>query len=191
MSGFGAKAMAARNIIYWNRIKTFRDALAVVTATAMGAGLFPRAPGTMGTLVALPLAYATRGWPIAVRLAIWGGLTVAGTWGAKVFDELMGTGDNQCIVMDEVVGLGITSWSLSGIGTAPAWVTAFFLFRFFDIVKIFPVRLVDSWSKKKAKENSPLAKWWGGFGVMADDILAGLQGLAVMLVLQKLHVFLN
>jgi phosphatidylglycerophosphatase A len=181
--------MAARNIIYWDRIKTLRDSIAVVVATAGGAGLFPKAPGTMGTIVALPLALAIREWSVPLRLAVWIGLTIAGTWAAKVFDELMQTGDNQCIVIDEVVGLGITSWTLTHVERGPAWLAAFVLFRIFDIIKIFPVRLVDDWSKKKAKENTPLARWWGGFGVMADDIMAGVQGLIVMIILQRLNVF--
>jgi phosphatidylglycerophosphatase A len=181
--------MAARNIIYWDRIKTLRDSIAVVIATAGGAGLFPKAPGTMGTIVALPLALATREWPTPMRLALWIGIAIVGTWSAKVFDELMQTGDNQCIVIDEVVGLGITSWTLTHIDKGWPWFAAFCLFRLFDVIKIYPVRLVDEWSKNKAKENTPLARWWGGFGVMADDIMAGFQGLLVMAILQELHVF--
>jgi phosphatidylglycerophosphatase A len=180
--------MAARNIIYWDRIKTLRDSFAVVVATAGGAGLFPKAPGTMGTLFAMPLALFIREWPDPLKLAIWIGLAILGTWSAKVFDELMQTGDNQCIVIDEVVGLGITSWTLAHVDGGVAWLAAFFLFRLFDVIKIYPVRLVDRWSKNKAKENTPLARWWGGFGVMADDIMAGFQGLVVIVVLQKLHV---
>lgn len=180
--------MAARNIIHWERIKTYPDALAVVVGTALGAGLFPKAPGTMGTLIAVPLAIATRDFPIPARLALWISLTIAGTWAAKHMDRMMGTGDNQCIVIDEVVGLGITSWTISA-GKGPEWIAAFLLFRFFDIVKIFPVRFVDRWSKKKAQEDSHLARWWGGFGVMADDLLAGVQGLVVMIILQRFHVF--
>ena len=95
----------------------------------------------------------------------------------------MGTGDNQNIVIDEVIGLGITAWT-----SGHEWKTllaAFFAFRFFDVLKPFPVRLVDRWSKKKAEEKgSALAPWWGGFGVIADDILAGFQGLVVILIFQ-------
>lgn len=180
-----------RNIIHWDRIKTFKDAAALAIATSLGAGLFPWGPGTMGTLFGLPLAYYTRAWPLPMRLGLWGALAAAGTWSAKTFDELMNTGDNQCIVIDEVVGIGITSWSLSAVSSAPLWIAAFVLFRFFDILKIFPVRNVDRWSHKKSKEQGGLAHWWGGFGVMADDILAGFQGLAMMLVIQYLQIFPN
>lgn len=177
--------MSGRNVIDWNRVRGIKGFSAVLTATALGAGLMPKAPGTMGTLVAVPLAWATRDWSWPLRAFLWVGITAVGTWGARAFDLLMRTGDNQCIVIDEVVGLGITSWTLSGAGnTWAGWLTAFVLFRFFDILKLPPVRQVDGWSKKKALEQTPVASWWGGFGVMADDILAGFQGLAVLILLQ-------
>lgn len=176
---------SSRSYIDWKRIKDLRSILAVTVATALGAGLVPKAPGTMGTLVAIPLAWATRNWDWPPRVALWIGLTALGTWAARVLDSLMGTGDNQCIVIDEVIGLGITSWTLSGTGNSVAgWIAAFLLFRLFDIVKLPPVRQVDQWSKKKALEKSPLAPWWGGFGVIADDIMAGFQGLLVLFLLQ-------
>ena len=181
--------MGTRNVIYWEKVRGLRATAALVTGTALGAGLVPVAPGTMGTLFAIPLAYFTREWPWPARVALWLGLTAAGTWAAKVLDELMQTGDNQCIVVDEVVGLGITAWTITGsANSAWAWLAAFVLFRVFDIVKLPPVRQLDHWSKKKARENTPLARWWGGSGVMGDDILAGFQGLIVMIVLQWLHV---
>jgi phosphatidylglycerophosphatase A len=151
---------------------------ALITATALGAGLAPIAPGTMGTLVGLPIAYATNLWPVAPRVILWLGLTALGTWAAQVFDRMMKTGDNQCIVIDEVVGLGITAWTAGRHATTLA--AAFVLFRFFDIVKPPPVRQVDSWSKKHPA--------WSGFGVMADDILAGFQALICVMLLQHFQL---
>jgi phosphatidylglycerophosphatase A len=177
-----------KQVIRWERVRDFRSGSALLVATALGAGLVPRAPGTMGTLVAIPLAIATAGWPVGARLALWLGLLALGTWGAKTYDEIMETGDNQCIVIDEVVGLGITAWLLEPGASWLSWFAAFFLFRLFDIVKPFPVRQMDRWSKKKAVESSKIGKWWGGFGVMADDVLAGLQGLLVMWILLHFHV---
>jgi phosphatidylglycerophosphatase A len=113
------------------------------------------------------------------------GLALVGTWACKVFDETMQTGDNQNLVIDEVVGLGITAWV-----AGPDWkwlAAAFFLFRFFDIVKPPPVRQVDAWSKNRTLSNTPLRYWYSGFGVMADDIIAGFQGLICMVVLR--HFF--
>jgi phosphatidylglycerophosphatase A len=176
-----------KQVIRWERVRDFRSVSATVVATALGAGLVPRAPGTMGTLIAVPLAIWSAGWSVPARLALWVGLLALGTWGAKVYDEIMETGDNQCIVIDEVVGLGITAWLLAPGAGALAWFAAFFLFRFFDILKPPPVRQMDRWSKKKALESSGLGKWWGGFGVMADDVLAGFQGLIVMAILLHFH----
>jgi phosphatidylglycerophosphatase A len=175
-----------RRIIRWENVQGPRAISAVAIGTALGAGLVPFAPGTAGSLAALPLAYFSNEWHWLARVILWLTLLVAGTWAAKVFDETMQTSDNQNVVMDEVVGLGITAWTA---GQNPAaLVTAFVLFRFFDIVKPWPVRLIDQWSKNKASEGTPAAQWYGGFGVMADDVAAGFQGLLCMLLLQYFHV---
>ena len=139
--------MGGKNIIYWERVRGPKAIAAVTVATALGAGLVPKAPGTCGTLIAIPLAIATRNWDLSARLGLWIGLTALGTWSARVYDSLMQTGDNQCIVSDEVVGLGITAWTLTG----PEvhfwnWFAAFFFFRLFDIWTLPPVRQVDQWS---------------------------------------------
>ena len=169
---------SARRQILWHKVKGLHSVSALLGATALGAGLFPVAPGTMGTLVAMPLAYFTADWDWFLKVFLWSGLTLVGTWSAKVFDELMETSDNQNIVIDEVVGLGITSWTA---GHDPkTWIAAFVLFRFFDVLKPPPVRQIDLWSK-----NQP-SPWWKGFGVIADDIVAGFQGLGVILLLQWL-----
>jgi phosphatidylglycerophosphatase A len=171
-----------RRHIDWNKVKGPREFLAVITGTALGAGLVPFAPGTAGTLMAMPLAYATNLDPWLPRVVVWTSLMIAGTWAAKVFDETMGTSDNQNIVMDEVVGYGITAWTAGQ--HAPTLIASFVLFRFFDIVKPWPVRLIDQWSKKKASERGSRAAWYGGFGVMADDVAAGFQGLICVLIAQ-------
>ena len=176
--------MKDRRVLHWDRVRGFKPIAAVAIGTAGGAGLFPVAPGTMGTLVGVPIAYFTASWDLSARLALWISITLAGTWACKEFDELMKSNDNQNLVIDEVAGLGITAWTvnanLSGDGWKP-WLTAFLLFRFFDIVKIPPVRQVDRWSKTGSA-------WLGGFGVMADDLLAGFQGLFVMMILQHFHI---
>lgn len=170
----------------WEQISGVRGFLAVFIGTAGGAGFFPLAPGTMGTLVAVPLAFYTASWDWSFRLALWVGLTLIGTWSAKVFDETMGTSDNQHIVIDEVVGYGITSWTC-GTGAVPLLV-AFVLFRAFDIIKPPPVRQLDRWSKIKASSKSEIGRWWGGFGVIGDDIVAGFQALLVIIALQHFGI---
>jgi len=131
----------------------------------------------MGTLVAMPLAWWSNDWSFLPRVALWLALLAGGTWAAKVFGETMETGDHQSIVMDEVVGYGITAWT-SGTDWR-ALGAAFILFRLFDITKPPPVRQADRWSKNASR-------WVQGFGVMLDDVLAGLYALACMVLAQRL-----
>ena len=166
---------ASRRRIHWENIRDFKSIFAVWVATASGAGLFPVAPGTMGSLVGLPIAYWAQGASVSVRVLFWLSLFLLGTWAAQVFDERMKTQDNQSIVIDEVVGMGITAWTAGQ--DLKAWVVAFLAFRFFDILKPYPIRKVDAWSKK---QNS---RKWAGFGVMADDLIAGVEGLVVVILL--------
>jgi phosphatidylglycerophosphatase A len=175
--------------IRFEKLTTWPARLAVIIATFFGSGLLPAAPGTFGALAAVPLVYLTVDCHWAIKVALWLIVAIAGTWAAKTVDQVMGSEDNQSIVVDEALGYGITAWTAS-----THWqslLAAFILFRFFDIVKPFPVRQIDRWSKKKAGEHKPGSQapaWWGGFGVMADDLVAGLQGLVVMLVLQHFGV---
>jgi phosphatidylglycerophosphatase A len=176
------------NRVVWENVRGPRALSATVIATALGAGLIPLAPGTWGTIIALPLAYLSTDWSWPWRVLLWVVIGVVGTWAATTFDEIMGTGDNQCIVIDEVLGLGITAWTADH--DLKSWIAAFVLFRAFDVVKPPPIRQVDLWSKKKAKSGpkSGLAKHWGGFGVMADDVLAAFEALAVIAVLQYFKI---
>ena len=170
---------SSRRKIIWSKLNDWKSITSFGIATALGAGLFPVAPGTMGTLVAIPLAYWTHSWPVLFQVLFWALLILVGSGSAKVFDEAMGTSDNQNIVIDEVIGLGITAWTA---GTAyQSWIAAFVLFRFFDVLKPPPVGQIDQWSKN---QSSP---WLRGFGVIADDMMAGFQALAVILLLQFLH----
>lgn len=161
----------------WKRLQGSKAWTALIIATAFGAGLLPLAPGTWGTLVAVPIPFLLMDFPEWLRVLAWVSVTVAGVWSAKTLDESLASNDNQMIVIDEVVGFWLTAWTAGG-----HWQTllaAFILFRFFDILKLPPVRQVDRWSKKAS---SP---WLGGFGVIADDVLAGVQGLIIILILQQ------
>lgn len=179
-----------RRKLIWQKLRNPKTAFAFWIATASGAGLFPIAPGTAGTVAALPVVYFTIGWPVESRLLFWVLMTFAGTWAAKVVDEAMETKDNQNIVIDEVIGFGIASWTIGpwlGVEKSTlSWVTAFLLFRFFDGVKPPPIRQVDRWSH--SQPHSPWSGWLGGFGVNADDIVAGFQSLAIVMILQWLRV---
>jgi phosphatidylglycerophosphatase A len=137
----------------------FKDP-AIWLATWFGCGLMRPAPGTWGTLGALPvgiLIYALTGW-IGLTIATIA-ITIVGYWAAGKFEEQSGEHDNGAIVIDEVAGVWIAL--IPAALSIPYVITAFLLFRFFDILKPWPI----SWADKKLP---------GALGVMADDIIAGI-----------------
>lgn len=153
-------------------------------ATAGGAGLVPKAPGTAGAVVGLAFAWATHSLSFTAQIAIIALISAIGTWSAKRLDELDGTSDNQKIVIDEVAGQMITCLGAPLHGAL--YLISFALFRFFDIVKPPPVRQIDTWSKHKASNRSdPKAALWGGFGVMADDLAAGVMALLARILIER------
>jgi phosphatidylglycerophosphatase A len=148
--------------------------LAVAIGTGCGAGFSPFAPGTVGSLVgvALYLPLAAAGLPaVGVGVVL---LFAAGVWAAGVCGERYGAHDHGRIVVDEIVGQFI---ALAGFPAQPGWLLAgFLLFRLFDIWKPYPAGLIDS-------------RWRTPFGVMADDVVAGVYAnvalQAVRVVLQS------
>lgn len=175
----GKKGLSqSRRKIVWKNLHSPRRWFVATLATALGAGFSPVAPGTAGSLVAIPLVYWTHTWDVPVQLLFWSILTLMGIWAAMEFDLWMETNDHSSIVIDEVIGMGIT-----GCTAGLNWKTlivCFVVFRIFDIGKLPPVRWIDRWSKN---QTSP---WWDGVGVIADDMVAGLQALAVVYGLQRL-----
>ena len=127
-----------------------------------GAGLLP-APGTWGSLAALPLAYllVLLGGNAALFLGIIA-VTIIGTFSCNWFERTTKTHDASDIVIDEVAGMWITLLFIPL--TLKWWAIAFVLFRIFDIAKPWPINALDS-------------KVDTGFGVMLDDLLAGLYAL--------------
>lgn len=141
------------------------DRLATLCATVLGVGYSPVMPGTMGTLAAVPLAYMVMGQGAPALWLTTAAVTTVGTWAAGRYCALTGTHDNQRIVIDEVAGYLLT---LSLVPrTAGNLALAFLLFRLLDIAKPWPIRLID----RRVR---------GGFGVMADDLLAGAVGAVVL-----------
>lgn len=141
-------------------------------AFGLGSGLAPRAPGTFGTLAALPFWWLLlQGVPTLPYL----GVLIAGFALGVVICELtsrdLGVHDHGGIVWDEWIGVWITLlWLPQGQGfwADAAWLAAAFaVFRFFDIVKPWPIRWLDT-------------RVAGGFGIMIDDVIAGLFGWAVI-----------
>ncbi len=141
-------------------------------ALGFGAGLVPFAPGTFGTLAAIPLALllASNGGDAALAAGI-AVLLVAGAWASQVTGTALGKPDHGSIVVDEIAAFLLV---LFFTGTSPmAIAVAFVLFRFFDIVKPPPIRQVDAALKN-------------GVGVMVDDLLAAGYALVVYAVGQRL-----
>lgn len=138
-------------------------------ACGLGAGAMPFAPGTFGTLVAIPLYLLMQMLALPLYLALTLLLFILGIWLCQVTARDLGVHDHGGIVWDEVVGYLIT------MTAAPAgweWVVAgFLLFRFFDILKPWPIHRLDR-------------QLHGGIGIMLDDVLAGVYGA---LCLQLLH----
>ena len=135
-------------------------------ALGFGSGLAPKAPGTFGTLAALPLVYLCSVYlPFSFYLLLTVLFSIVGIWICGKTADDMQVHDDSSIVWDEVVGMLITM-----IAVPLNWQTllvGFVLFRFFDIVKPWPISYLDKHVH-------------GGFGIMADDILAGVFALACM-----------
>ncbi len=133
---------------------------AILLATWFGSGLIRPAPGTFGSLAAIPV-----GWLIYFLFGFYGFLAaivivfVVGVYAAQKFDEKSGAHDSSSIVIDEVAGMWIAA--IPAALNIWVWATAFILFRLFDIWKPWPVW----WADEDLK---------GGLGVMTDDVLAGI-----------------
>jgi phosphatidylglycerophosphatase A len=134
-------------------------------ATFFNVGKIPFAPGTMGTIAAIPLWWAlSQAGPI-IYMVITFLLVPLGIVAAQAYVNHTQTHDCQEIVIDEVVGFLITMTWLPL--TWQSLVIGFALFRFLDIVKPPPIRQLDQSIK-------------GGFGVMMDDVAAGVIGSIIM-----------
>lgn len=135
-------------------------------ACGFGSGLFPRAPGTAGSFVALiPWWFALRGLPIAWYVLILILTLALGTWACDVAGRRLGVDDHRALVWDEFVGQWI---ALCAAPVGWQWMIAgFALFRLFDIWKPWPIRVADR-------------RLHGGLGVMLDDVLAGIYALIVL-----------
>jgi len=127
-------------------------------------GFSPIAPGTVGTLGAVPLWWALSAAPRAVLPAAIVLLAVVGTVAAERAGRYWGVTDASAIVIDEVVGYLVT------VSLVPfSWTTAaagFVLFRIFDVAKPWPASVFD--------------RMKNAWGVMLDDVVAGLYGMAVL-----------
>lgn len=130
-----------------------------------GTGLAPKAPGTLGTVIGLPLFWLMHAYAFNMQLLILLALFVLGIYVCGKTGLALGVSDHGGIVWDEIVAmmLVLTFTPLHWFW----WLLAFALFRLFDIWKPFPIRQCDAQLK-------------GGFGVMFDDFLAAIYAIIVL-----------
>ncbi|WP_394174892.1 phosphatidylglycerophosphatase A family protein [Thalassotalea litorea] len=134
-------------------------------AVGFGSGLIPKAPGTFGTLAAIPLLLLASYLPLYALIILTIAMAIFGIYVCDKAAADAGVHDHGAIVWDEIVGfficmLGITiSWQSILVG--------FLLFRFFDILKPWPIKWID-------------VRVRGGFGIMLDDVVAAFMALAIM-----------
>jgi phosphatidylglycerophosphatase A len=134
-------------------------------AFGFGSGLAPLAPGTVGTLAAVPIALALKALPPPAFWAILVLSFFAGIYFCEVTARRLGRHDPGSIVWDEMVAYWLT---VAFVPLHWTWLlAAFLLFRLFDIVKPWPIRWVER-------------RLGGGLGIMADDVIAAVYALLVL-----------
>ena len=138
----------------------------MIVATFFGSGLSPVAPGTVGSLAALPLAYFLLSVPVGQAMLVIGALFLMGVWASNAIEAALEQHDASLIVIDEVVGQCLVVTLLDvflrgAVDTNLLLLLSFIGFRLFDIIKPWPVGWVDR-------------KIGDGVGVMLDDVVAAL-----------------
>ncbi len=139
-------------------------------ATGFGAGLLPKAPGTFGTLAAVPFYLLLARLPLSVYLVALVLGILAGIWICGRTSRDLGVHDHPGIVWDEFAGFFVTM-----IAAPAGWlwvVVGFVLFRVFDILKPWPI----GWLDRRVQ---------GGVGIMLDDLLAGAYAWVVLQLLAR------
>jgi phosphatidylglycerophosphatase A len=144
-------------------------------AFGFGLGLSPVAPGTVGTLLGVLVAWMALNLGFYAQIGIAVGLVVAGVWICDNSSRRIGQHDPGGIVWDEIAAMYIVL--LFAPVTIAAWILAFVLFRFFDIVKPWPIRDLDHSIR-------------GGLGIMLDDLVAALYAVILLVLLVQLHGWL-
>ena len=138
-------------------------------ALGFGSGLAKNAPGTWGTLTAIPLFALLQLLLSNSEIALLClPLFALGVWAAEKTGRALGVSDYGGIVIDEIIAM----WLVLCVAppTWGGWMLAFVFFRLFDILKPWPIRWLDHYVK-------------GGFGVMVDDILAAVFAIIPLLLL--------
>lgn len=146
-----------------HRTRSAIDYAALAIAT-FGVGYLPLIPGTFGSMVGVVIFLLLQSWPLQLLfIAI---IVVLGVWAASQTERLLGLKDPGRVVVDEVAGQMISLLPLSFLAADGPWlvwvIVSFNLFRLFDIFKPYPARRFEALP--------------GGFGIMADDLVAGIYG---------------
>lgn len=146
-----------------------------LVAFGFGSGLMPWAPGTFGTLIAIPITLFVMQFGFAVHLAF---AILAAVFGIYVCGESarrLGVHDHPGIVWDEITGFAVTMLTVPApAGRQFFWVlAAFVLFRLLDICKPWPIREADH-------------SLSGGLGIMLDDVIAGIFAAAILLAMRHI-----
>jgi phosphatidylglycerophosphatase A len=174
------------------------DYLALAVATC-GVGYFPIAPGTLGSLVGIALYLPLFAWTyqlledravlgrlsaahvfvpqLAIMLSVVFLITMAGIWAASQVERVLQKKDPSIVVIDEVAGQMIALFSV--MFWLPTWwnlLSAFILFRAFDIWKPYPIRRLEALES--------------GLGIMADDVLAGVYALIANSIISSVYLLL-
>jgi phosphatidylglycerophosphatase A len=137
-------------------------------AFGFGSGAMPIAPGTFGTLVAIPFYLAICTLPLWIYIIIVAAVTMGSMWLCERVSREIHTHDHQGMCLDEIVGYLVT---MIGAPLGFIWIlSGFLLFRLFDIWKPWPIGYVDKHVH-------------GGIGMILDDVLAGIYSLLILKIL--------
>jgi phosphatidylglycerophosphatase A len=142
-----------------------------ILAFGFGTGLAPVAPGTVGSLVGVLLAWLTLDLGLIAQIGVAAFLVAFGVWVCGESARRLGIHDHGGIVWDEIAGMYVVL--IVAPTTVWAWILAFGLFRAFDIVKPWPIRDLDH-------------RIHGGVGIMLDDLVAALYAALLLVFLGSL-----
>ena len=141
--------------------KVWQDPIYFI-AFGFGSGALPIAPGTFGTLVAIPFYLAIRSFPLAIYIALVILIMIGSMWLCEKVSREIQVDDHQGMCLDEIVGYLVT---MTGAPHGMMWIiTGFIFFRIFDIWKPWPINYIDK-------------HMHGGIGMILDDVMAGIYSI--------------
>jgi phosphatidylglycerophosphatase A len=144
-----------------------KEEIAMFLATGGFVGRISPAPGTLGSLVGLPICFALSQMALSTALVLTCASIVLAIWSSHLAERTLGEADPGCIVIDEIAGMVVTLIGLPlNLLTV---VVGFLLFRTLDILKPFPIGFIEK-------------RFTGGSGIVLDDLAAGLAGNCIIRV---------